>query len=209
MKPVHTGYSPTAYPLQPRNCLSRLCYRLSAPNRALRNWLTIFRLNLLGANIHPSVRMGSAYVSWPHQLRIGSSCVIEQGVVFKHNECLEPGPGIVLGDRVFVGNNCHFNITSRLFIGNDCLLAAGTYISDINHNFHSLDTPIALQGVTAEPIVIEDDVWIGTNCVILGGVTVGRGAVIAAGAVVTKTVPPLEIWGGVPARKIADRRQSS
>ena len=53
--------------------------------------------------------------------------------------------------------------------------------------------------------VIEDDVWIGHNSTIVGGLTIGAGAIIAAGAVVTKDVPPCEIWGGIPARKIKDR----
>ena len=57
-----------------------------------------------------------------------------------------------------------------------------------------------------EPIEIADNVWIGANAVILRGVTIGQGAVVAAGAVVTKKIPPNEIWGGLPARKIGERK---
>ena len=53
--------------------------------------------------------------------------------------------------------------------------------------------------------IIEDDVWIGTAAIIMSGVTIGRGSIVAAGSVVTKDIPSCEIWGGVPARKIRDR----
>ena len=57
--------------------------------------------------------------------------------------------------------------------------------------------------------IIEDDVWIGHNATIVGGLTIGKGAIVAAGAVVTQDIPPCEIWGGVPARKIKDRFSTS
>ena len=60
----------------------------------------------------------------------------------------------------------------------------------------------------AAPVVLRDHVWIGANAVILKGVEIGRGAVVAAGAVVTKNIPPNEIWGGVPAKKIGERKDA-
>ena len=65
--------------------------------------------------------------------------------------------------------------------------------------------PARRPAVESRPVVIEDEVWIGANAVVLRGVTIGRGAVIAAGAVVTKDVPAMEIWGGVPARRLRAR----
>jgi maltose O-acetyltransferase len=77
-----------------------------------------------------------------------------------------------------------------------------------NHEFNTLDKPMALQGPKAEePVIICDDVWIGGRVTILPGVTVGRGSIIGAGAVVTKDVPPYSIVGGNPANVIRMRNQ--
>ena len=69
-----------------------------------------------------------------------------------------------------------------------------------------LDTLMNKQQSTEASIVIEDDVWLGVNVAVLKGITIASGAVIAAGAVVAKSVPANEIWGGVPARKIGERK---
>ena len=79
----------------------------------------------------------------------------------------------------------------------------------VGKNDHQFQTPGELiwnstrgnNGTT----IIEDDVWIGHNATIVGGLTIGKGSIIAAGAVVTQNIPPCEIWGGVPAKKIKDR----
>ena len=74
----------------------------------------------------------------------------------------------------------------------------------VNHVFDDPGRPFVEQGITAQGIVIEDDVWIGSGAVITDGVRVGRGSVVAAGAVVTKDVPPHTVGGGVPARVLRD-----
>jgi acetyltransferase-like isoleucine patch superfamily enzyme len=70
----------------------------------------------------------------------------------------------------------------------------------VNHVYDDPSRPFIDQGITAEGIVIEDDVWIGSGAVITDGVHIGKGAVVAAGAVVTRDVPPHTVVGGVPAR---------
>jgi acetyltransferase-like isoleucine patch superfamily enzyme len=77
-----------------------------------------------------------------------------------------------------------------------------TQIIAVNHVFDDPTRPFTEQGITAEGIVIEDDVWLGSGAVITDGITIGRGAVVAAGAVVTKDVPPHTVVGGVPAHPI-------
>ena len=112
-----------------------------------------------------------------------------------------------------IGEFCYFNPGAVLYsgngikMGNYVLLAAGVKIMPTNHAFGRRDVPIRHQGFAESKggIVIEDDVWLGANAVVLDGVRIGRGAVIAAGSVVTSEVPPYEIWGGIPARKMGDR----
>jgi acetyltransferase-like isoleucine patch superfamily enzyme len=77
-----------------------------------------------------------------------------------------------------------------------------TQIIAVNHVFDDAERPFIEQGITAQGIVIEDDVWLGAGVVITDGVRIGKGAVVAAGAVVTKDVPPHTVVGGVPAQPI-------
>ena len=72
----------------------------------------------------------------------------------------------------------------------------------VNHVFDNPTRPFVEQGITAQGITIENDVWIGSGAVVTGGVTIGRGSVVAAWAVVTRDVPPFTVVGGVPARVI-------
>ncbi|MNG32136.1 Virginiamycin A acetyltransferase [compost metagenome] len=74
-----------------------------------------------------------------------------------------------------------------------------------NHVFSDKTKPIKEQGIYRQGITIEDDCWIGSNVTILDGVTIGTGSVVAAGAVVTKDVPPYSVVGGVPAKIIKER----
>jgi len=86
------------------------------------------------------------------------------------------------------------------------MIAPNCCIAAFNHGFSDLQVPMLNQPWTHAKIVIEDDVWIGCNCSILAGVRIGTGSIVAAGAVVTKNVPPYTIVGGVLARFIRSRR---
>ena len=110
----------------------------------------------------------------------------------------------MIGDRVFVGRGCEFNISNEIRIGNDCLIASGCKFVDHDHGIQ-IGLPMNRQQGPEGPICIEDDAWLGCNVIVLKSVRIGRGAVIAAGAVVTKPVPEYEIWAGIPARKIGER----
>jgi acetyltransferase-like isoleucine patch superfamily enzyme len=170
--------------------------------------MTVLRkqwLRLQGARIGRGTLVPRLEVTWPHQLAIGARCLLHQGCVFEycHGVWL-PGPSIIIGDRVFIGRYCEFNIRQGIRLGNDCLVASGCKFIDHDHGM-MLGTPMNVQAGPESEIVLEDDVWLGVNVVVLKGVTIGRGAVVAAGAVVTKSIPPYEVWGGVPARRIAQR----
>jgi acetyltransferase-like isoleucine patch superfamily enzyme len=100
---------------------------------------------------------------------------------------------------------CEFNIDHRIQIGNDCLIASGCRFVDHNHGMN-LGNVMREQKSSGSAITLGDDVWLGCNVVVLSGVHIGNGAIVAAGAVVTKSILPYEIWGGVPAKKIGDRK---
>lgn len=109
-----------------------------------------------------------------------------------------PGGELTFGDNCFVNSGCSIGAALKVSIGHNCAIGNFTLIMD--SDFHDVDDH-SKPGV-AEPVIIEDDVWIGARATILKGVTIGRGAVVAAGAVVTKDVPPRSLVGGVPARVI-------
>jgi acetyltransferase-like isoleucine patch superfamily enzyme len=90
--------------------------------------------------------------------------------------------------------------TGGITLGNQVMIAANTMIVANSHRIERTDIPIQDQGYSAKGIQIEDDVWIGANTTILDGVKISRGAVVGAGATVTKDVPPYSIVVGVPAQ---------
>jgi acetyltransferase-like isoleucine patch superfamily enzyme len=115
------------------------------------------------------------------------------------------GGDVELGEDVYVGPHAVLYGTGGLKIGRDTLIAAHVVIPPSNHVFTDPKVPIRTQGLTQRGIVIGADVWIGAHAVILDGVSVGDGAVVAAGAVVTKDVPAMAIVAGVPAKRIGER----
>lgn len=119
---------------------------------------------------------------------------------------------ISTGDNVFFGANTRVLTTrARLILGNHIMFGPGVTIITGNHRTDVMGKYMcALTDADKRPeddadVIIEDDVWVGANATILKGVTIGRGSVVAAGAVVTKSFPPYSIIGGVPAKLISQR----
>ena len=107
------------------------------------------------------------------------------------------GGSISLGNYVFLNHNVSITSLNQIVIGNNVTIANNTVIVDHNHNYEQIK-----DGYSTQPIYIEDNVWIGANCVILPGVHIGKGAVIGAGSVVTHDVSPNTIVVGIPAKKL-------
>jgi len=127
---------------------------------------------------------------------------------------LRVASGVKIGNvkNVSIGDDCYLGDGVQLYawnetitIGNHVLIAAGAQMITRKHGFSDLQSPISEQGYTNAPIVIEDDVWIGFQAIILSGVTIGKGSIVGAGAVVTKSIEPYSIVGGVPAKLIRKR----
>jgi acetyltransferase-like isoleucine patch superfamily enzyme len=145
-------------------------------------------------------------VPWPHQIQIGSGCVLEPDIYFKFDGYWHPGPSIVIGNHVFIGRGVEFNVQGRVEIGDDAGIGAGCVLADHNHSTAIEGSRMRDQTMEIAPIIIGRDVIVGVNSVILRGVRIGDGAVVGAGSVVVGTVPPGEIWVGNPAKKLRDRK---
>ena len=119
---------------------------------------------------------------------------------------LAPRSGYIkIGDGCTINPFCYFYGYGGIQIGNNVRIASGTKFIAFNHNFEDINKPISLQGNKYYGIIIENDVWIGARVTILPGVTIGKGSIIGAGAVVTKSIPPYSVAGGVPAKVIKSR----
>lgn len=114
---------------------------------------------------------------------------------------------IRIGEHTFIGRNAYFNCiqSGDLVIGRNVMIGPYAMIVTTRHNAGDCRSPMQIQGLSSKPVVIEDDVWIGGNSIILPGVTVGRGSIVSAAAVVTKNVPPFSVAGGNPAILLKDR----
>ena len=108
------------------------------------------------------------------------------------------GKNITIGKNVFINSGCHFQDQGGIEIGDGCLIGHNVVLATINHDLYPENNRINHYA----PIKLGKSVWVGSNSTILPGVTVGDWAVIAAGAVVTRDVPPMTIVGGVPAKVI-------
>jgi acetyltransferase-like isoleucine patch superfamily enzyme/glycosyltransferase involved in cell wall biosynthesis len=118
----------------------------------------------------------------------------------------EIGEGLDIGDRSNIGAYCYLGASGGITIGKEVMMGPRVSLFAENHNFERTDITMRQQGVIRKRVVIEDDCWLASGAIILAGVTVGKGSIIAAGAVVTKDVPPYSIVGGNPARIIRNRK---
>jgi acetyltransferase-like isoleucine patch superfamily enzyme len=170
----------------------------------LKEKVRILIFKLRGLIILKGSSIGKITCDWPHRLLIGKDSVIQDFVDFRIWHPYDDNNYIRIGDGVFIGHGCEFACTSKIIIGNNCLIASGTTFIDAGHEY-SKSLNINIQPLTVGEIHIEDDVWIGMSCSILKGVTIGQGSVLGAGSVVNKSIPPYEVWAGVPARFIKKR----
>jgi acetyltransferase-like isoleucine patch superfamily enzyme len=126
---------------------------------------------------------------------IGSNSIIEDFATINN------GVG-----AVSIGNNVGIGLSNVIIgpvkIGDYVMLAQNIVISGLNHIYEDVNTPPRLQGVFTRQIIIEDNVWIGANCVVTSGITIGKHAIIGAGSVVTKDIPPYSVAVGNPAKVV-------
>ena len=141
----------------------------------------------------------------PQGIEIGQNTIVMHGAVLHvYNFRDLPHAGIKIGQDSLIGEYCVIRGQGGVHIGDRVYTSPFTQIIAVNHVFDDPDRPFIDQGITAEGIVIEDDVWLGAGAVITDGVHVGQGAVVAAGAVVTRDVPAHTIVAGVPAKPMKE-----
>ena len=168
-----------------------------------------------------------AQLSCP-RLQMGPKCFIDDYVtIYAHRDArgcvvlgrnvhiyrwsvIELGSGegcLKIGSNTYVQPGCIFNpFVGSIIISANCMIAARCAFTPYQHSFADASRPMREQPLNSRgDIVIEDDVWLGLNVCVMDGVTIGRGAVVGAGSVVTKDIPAYAIAGGVPARVISYR----
>ena len=182
--------------------LQRLFARAAILTHLTFSRFRAIRYRIFGARIGRKCSFGCrVHLQRPWTVSIGCRTTFEADVWLKVEE---DSARVKIGQFAFLGRGCELDCTRSIVIGDRSLIGPNVFITDHHHNIRR-DSLISEQGCSSRPVVIGNDVWIGTKAVILPGVTVHDGAVVGAGAVVTRDVPPYEIWGGVPARKIKER----
>ena len=134
-------------------------------------------------------------------INIGNNVSLEKGVIISTSESGK----IHIGNNVYIGEYSILMSNAEIEIGDNVLISPNNDIADFNHIYKDASRPVNEQGVIAKKVTIQEDVWIGAGCKILMGVTIGKGAVIGAGSVVTKDVPAFHVVVGNPAKTIKVR----
>lgn len=161
----------------------------------IKNWLLDFELMLLRWVGHVPSHHFRRFCYRLAGVKIGKGSTI-------HMWCNFFNPtGLIIGEDTIVGDHAFLDGRALLRIGNHVAIASQVLIYNSEHDVHRED-----MAVVEEPVIIEDYAFIGPRVIILPGIKIGKGAVVAAAAVVTHDVPPGKIVGGVPAREIGERR---
>jgi acetyltransferase-like isoleucine patch superfamily enzyme len=191
----------------------------------LRSWMFPRILGSVGRNVVFGVNVTLRH---PHKIHIGDNVVIDDlccldakgtdnrgitigsGVFIGRNTILSCKNGdILVEDRANIGFNCEIFSASTVRVGKDVLMAAYTYLVGGDHLYDRTDIPVLQQGRTARGIEVGDGTWLGTHVVVTDGSTIGRDAIIGAGAVVVGEIQEYAIATGIPAKVTRDRRQSA
>jgi acetyltransferase-like isoleucine patch superfamily enzyme len=171
--------------------LSYVKHVIKKANRLLRGALFAFRTTKSGSNLQVS---GSHIISKCNNTKLifGNKVMLYDKVNFYLDQ---PGAEIIVGDRTYINRRTEIMSKASVTIGKDCAISWDVVISDTDYH--------QIVGTSAtKPIVIGDEVWIGCKSTILKGVKIGKGAIVAAGSVVTRDVEAYTLVGGIPAKVI-------
>jgi acetyltransferase-like isoleucine patch superfamily enzyme len=196
------GWVPSVVGIAIRGLLYRLILDMDGM-AAIENQVRLRFANFIRLGQGAYLDQGVYLHACPNGIEIGANTLVMHGAVLHvYNFRGMPHSGIRIGRDSLVGEYTVIRGQGGVQIGDRVYTSPFTQIIAVNHVFDDPDRPFIEQGITAEGIVIEDDVWLGSGAIITDGVRIGKGAVIAAGAVVTRDVPSHTVVGGVPARQI-------
>jgi acetyltransferase-like isoleucine patch superfamily enzyme len=146
---------------------------------------------------HCDVRRGlTITILHAGKVKFGEECILDRQLT------VESGGNLTVGPRTIFGHHCTIGAKESIKIGSDCLIAEMVSIRDNDHAIGSTAVPYRQQGHVTAPIVIGNNVWLGSRVIVTRGVSIGDNAVIGAGAVVTGDVPPNSLAVGIPARVV-------
>lgn len=198
------GWVPTIIGIGIRGILYRLIMKMSGWS-AIENGVRLRFANLitLGAGVY--LDKASYLHACPNGIHIGDNTIIMHGAILHvYNFRNIPHSGIKIGRDSLIGEYSVIRGQGGVEIGDRVYTSPFVQIIAVNHVFDDRNNPFVDQGITAEGIIIEDDVWIGAGAIVTDSVRIGKGAVVAAGAVVTNDVKPHTVVGGVPARVLRE-----
>jgi acetyltransferase-like isoleucine patch superfamily enzyme len=199
-----TGWIPTIVGIGIRGILYRLILQMNGW-AAIENGVRLRYASNIILGHGAYLDYGTYLHACPGGIEIGSGTIVMHGAVLHvYNFRNLPGAFIRIGRDSLVGEYTVIRGQGGVTIGDRVYTSPLTQIIAVNHVFDDPGIPFVDQGITAQGIVIEDDVWLGSGAIITDGVHIGKGAVVAAGAVVVNDVPAHTIVGGVPARILRD-----
>ena len=183
-----------------QNKLTLLRYKFLTIGSAFRR----FKYKQLGFKIGPNTSIGKVGLTWHGSVSVGHSCTIEDGVDFKVDHPFEENNYIQIGNATFIGRNSEFHTSTKILIGNDCMIASQCIFAGVGHEYRK-ELPINNQPTTVGDITIEDDVWLGANVTVLDGAVICKGCVIAANSLVRGELKIAGVYSGNPAILIKQR----
>jgi len=142
-----------------------------------------------------------------HGIKIGNNVSIHRNTIIECTGVIRNlGEGLIIGNNVGIAQNCFIQVRGAVHIGNDVMFGPGVSIFSEEHGFENPDKLMTEQPEIRKGVSIGNNVWIGTRAVILDGVSIGDGSIIAAGSVVKSHVPPFSIVAGIPGKVIKSRK---
>lgn len=166
--------------------------------RAITSIYTYIKIKVINSNRISLEPINSIQGVFLAKIQKGGHCSIGKFLMTRgplYILCSE-NANLRIGSHCFFNHNCSLTCMNSVSIGDNCIFANNFVLVDHDHKIGEYGVE---EGFKCAPVHIGNNVWFGANVTVTKGVTIGDGAVIAAGSIVTKDVPPLEMWGGVPA----------